>query len=323
MKADRRIQQIPLNKLILDDTIQSRAAIVEAAVKDYAESMHQGDEFPPLVIFEENDLYHVADGFHRKLAADEAGLDTIPCQIHPGGKEAAFIFSLKANSTHGERRTNADKWRSVERAFGLPGLPQISNEQIARMCAVSSPFVAKVRQALDLNGLDSPTTRINKRGKPVNTKNQGNRRKPPDKQTATPEVTGPEAAPTTGQSEAPFPDSLEPGTAEAPDDSPEAQAEQPAEAQPVTPQLSQDHSPDSQETAPQIEDPDATPIAADDPEAKDSFNWNVMDLAGMLAKQLENVTLSNDLHGWLNQDTVLELTSLNTLISSILTQWNE
>src|SRR5687768_18424578 len=85
----RRIQKIGLAEIIRDSLVQPREAINMTTVSEYALAMakapvYQGaglpvEAFPPVVVFHEQDdagrnLYWLADGWHRVLAADEAGL---------------------------------------------------------------------------------------------------------------------------------------------------------------------------------------------------------------------------------------------------------
>lgn len=57
----------------------------------------------------------------------------------------AILFSVGVNSSHGLRRTNADKRRSVMRLLDDAEWSTWSDREIARRCGVSQPFVGNLR----------------------------------------------------------------------------------------------------------------------------------------------------------------------------------
>jgi hypothetical protein len=133
---------------------QSRAAINEEVVAEYAERMVNGDRFPALEVFHDGSAYYLADGFHRIMAAIRNGFLDFECRVRPGTKADALRFSLGANVKHGLKRTNADKRHSVELA--LHEWPQLSDRSIAEICAVGNALVGDVRrQVFESNTCDS------------------------------------------------------------------------------------------------------------------------------------------------------------------------
>ena len=101
----------------IDGDTQSRVAINEDTVADYAEVISNSDgdwPFPSLDVFHDGTDYYVADGFHRFLAAQRSKRGTFPCRIHKGTAKDARIFGMTANDTHGLRMTRADKRACVE-----------------------------------------------------------------------------------------------------------------------------------------------------------------------------------------------------------------
>jgi ParB-like chromosome segregation protein Spo0J len=73
----------------------------------------EGDEFPPLAVFQEGDTYILADGFTRHTAAKRAGRTSINCEVRAGGLRDAMLFAAGANATHGRPRSTADKHCAV------------------------------------------------------------------------------------------------------------------------------------------------------------------------------------------------------------------
>ncbi len=143
---------LKISILILSEEVQSRVSLDEAVIEEYAEAMRKGDRFPPIDVYFDGEDYYVADGFHRVRAAIKAGFDEINAKVHAGNVRDAILHSVGANASHGLRRTNLDKRNSVEKLLIDVEWQLWSDRKIADKCAVSHPFVAKVR--VDLSGND-------------------------------------------------------------------------------------------------------------------------------------------------------------------------
>lgn len=167
-----------LLRLKLEDlntrNLQTRAALNEDTVADYAEAMERGDKFPAVTVFTDGAEYYLADGFHRVEALRRIGKKVVVAELQDGDFKAALLYALKANSTHGLRRTNADKrhalemaWNAREELFG--GEP--SNALLAETCGVTDRWVrswrneqgrnhsAPVKSENAQNGEEAPKTR--------------------------------------------------------------------------------------------------------------------------------------------------------------------
>lgn len=143
------IKTLELSELTLDAGTQARAAINEAAVKEYAEAMKDGQQFPPVHVFQDHDVYFLADGFHRVEAAKQTGATEIACHVHLGTRRDAVEFALGANTKHGIRRTAADKRLAAQ--IALSKFPGLSDRAIAELCKVSVPIVSDVRKNSGVN----------------------------------------------------------------------------------------------------------------------------------------------------------------------------
>lgn len=139
------IRQINLSHIRRDGGTQARAEMNSAAIEDYAHAMAAGAKFPPVVLFQDQDIYWLGDGFHRIEAALLAGKKAIPADIRQGGQRQARLFALGANCTHGVRRTNADKRLAVSILLDDPEWGQWSNRKIADAVGVSDQFVNNMR----------------------------------------------------------------------------------------------------------------------------------------------------------------------------------
>src|SRR5262245_23838542 len=98
---------VPLKDIKADPRAQPRALLDQDLVREYAQLMHEGVPFPPIVVYQDGDLSHwLADGFHRYHAALKAEKTEISAEIRRGTLRDAVLYSAGANATHGKRRSN-------------------------------------------------------------------------------------------------------------------------------------------------------------------------------------------------------------------------
>jgi hypothetical protein len=135
----------PLAELTRDPELACRAAGVnKATATEYAEAMKAGASFPPVVVFADGKGAHwLADGFHRCAASELAGLSEIAADVRQGSRKDALLYAASANSSHGLRRTNADKRRAVLLVLG--NFPKWSDRKIGEICGVDHKTVAAAR----------------------------------------------------------------------------------------------------------------------------------------------------------------------------------
>ena len=143
-----KIKQIPISEIIADKEIMARDQIDSEYVVNLTEDIKRGDKLPPVDLFFDEKKYYLADGFHRYEVVKRTDQGTIKANIRNGNKRDAMLFSCGVNSTHGLRRTNADKRKVVERLLNDPEWKEWSDSKIAKCCAVSQPFVSKDRKNL-------------------------------------------------------------------------------------------------------------------------------------------------------------------------------
>jgi Homeodomain-like domain len=102
-------------------------------------------------------------GFHRILAARDAGPSEFPADVRPGTERDALLFSISSNGAHGLPRTNADKRKAVTLLLADAEWSQWSDSEIARYCQVSQSFVTRLRRRVSHAG-DEMRPRKVKRG---------------------------------------------------------------------------------------------------------------------------------------------------------------
>lgn len=100
--------------------------------------------FPPLVVFEEDGRFWLAEGFHRLEAFTAAGFAEVPCEVRHGGLRDAILHSVGANADHGVRRSIVDRRRSVFMLATDDEWATWSDREIARRCNVSADLVVSV-----------------------------------------------------------------------------------------------------------------------------------------------------------------------------------
>ena len=143
---------------------QPRISLNGNIIRDYAEDMKAGANFPSVDVVSDGKSYWLVDGFHRLNARREAGFDHIKAAVVKGTLEDAVWASLTANRTHGVRRSNADKAEAVKRA--LKARPELSDPLIAEHVGVSPNMVLKYREEMESRSqIAKVTGRTGKDGK--------------------------------------------------------------------------------------------------------------------------------------------------------------
>lgn len=173
------IKKLPLAAIRIDGDTQPRVELNEDVVSEYAETMTDGESFPPPVVYHDGAEYWLADGFHRFHAARKAGVDPLQCEIRQGTRRDAILHSVGANAEHGLRRKNEDKHQAVETLLNDPEWRQWSDREIARVSKVSKTYVNNIRSNLTGNGGQSTPIRKGADGRTINTANIGNFGPPP------------------------------------------------------------------------------------------------------------------------------------------------
>lgn len=136
---------IHLSLVRIDGNTQYRDLVNQHTVKEYADRMRDGAEFPPVKCTFDGEHYWLWDGFHRYLASKAAEFRDIRVEFTKGTIEDAQDFALGANGRHGLPRNSATKRKQVEAALSIERHAHKSDREVARLCDVSAPFVASVR----------------------------------------------------------------------------------------------------------------------------------------------------------------------------------
>lgn len=147
---------LPLEEVHTQGDTQSRAALNEDTVAEYAERYTEGVAMPAVVVFYDGKTNWLADGFHRCAGAEKAGKDSIVAEVHQGTRRDAILYSVGANAKHGLRRTNADKRRAVEMLLRDEEWSAKSDRWIAERCGVGHVLVNSMRKELFTENSSAP-----------------------------------------------------------------------------------------------------------------------------------------------------------------------
>lgn len=157
----------------IDGGTQSRAALNEQAVQEYADALVAGDKLPAVSVCFDGSANWLVDGFHRYHAHRRAGLDEIEAEVCTGTKREAILLGATSNISHGLRRTNEDKRTAALTLLKDPEWSQWSDNQIAKMIGVSHTFVGTVRGSLATDASGQSKERVTSTGAKMNTANIG------------------------------------------------------------------------------------------------------------------------------------------------------
>lgn len=145
---------LKLELIRTDGGTQTRAAISQDAVSDYADAVQAGTKLPPVTVFHDGSTYWLADGFHRYEAAKRLEAIEIDADVKQGERRDAVLYSVGANATHGLRRTNEDKRRAVALLLEDAEWSQWSDREIAKRAGVGNKFVGDTRRAICVPNTD-------------------------------------------------------------------------------------------------------------------------------------------------------------------------
>ena len=146
------MKKLNLLAIRTDGETQSRVALDQAVVTEYAEHMKDGDKFPPIIVFHDGSEYWLADGFHRYFATKANGMVSIEAEVREGTQRDAILYSFGANGKRGLNINFEDKRNIIKRMLADEEWGQWTNAQIAKHVGVSKMTVGRVKQQLEEEG---------------------------------------------------------------------------------------------------------------------------------------------------------------------------
>lgn len=170
------LQTLPLSKLALRPETQSRAAIDQDTVQNYCDSMLDGEEFPPIIVFFDGLEYYVVDGYHRCYASKKAGIKDVAAKVMSGSLRDAILYSTGVNPDHGLPRNRDDKRKIVMKFLDDFEWSEWTDAAIARKCHISAMTIGRIRKSLNLE--QDERKYINKNGKETTIKTESIGKRP-------------------------------------------------------------------------------------------------------------------------------------------------
>lgn len=158
------IRSIALDHITRDPTLQMRITINVDHVEELAQVLRDGGELPPPTVFSDGRTNWLADGNHTYEAHIAAGVRKIRCLVKAGQYRDAWMYALGANSSHGLKRTQADKRKAIIAALRDDEVAALSDNEVAKICGLAwHSLVSDIRRELAA-GLEKVEFRPSKGG---------------------------------------------------------------------------------------------------------------------------------------------------------------
>lgn len=134
--------QLSLANIVIDDTIDIRESMNEATIQEYMDIL---DRLPPVTVFDTDEGYVLADGFHRATAAERLGLKEIDVEVRAGTRTDAEEFAAYANATAALKLTPEERRVGIRRLHRLH--PDWNKTKLAQMMGCGERVVQSVLTA--------------------------------------------------------------------------------------------------------------------------------------------------------------------------------
>lgn len=141
--------KLELSTIRIDGGTQARASLNQAIVREYAESMKDGEKFPEIIVFFDGSDHWLADGFHRYFAYKSNEVEEVDVDLREGTKDDAILFGFQANKHRGLRMSSEDIRGIIIRMIHHPEWGQWTNASIAAHLGVSAMTVGRVKKTLE------------------------------------------------------------------------------------------------------------------------------------------------------------------------------
>lgn len=104
--------KLKLSEIVIDPAVAIREGTDEDTIQRYEDNLEQ---LPPIVVFETDHKYLLADGFHRWAAATRKGWSEIEAEVREGTYAEASEYAITANLKHGKPLTREEYKNAVRR----------------------------------------------------------------------------------------------------------------------------------------------------------------------------------------------------------------
>jgi hypothetical protein len=161
----------PIQSLTFDPDLQIRVKINEETLALYAEQMATEDDmktFPPVEIFYDGVKHRLADGHHRRAAAEMAGHDKVWAIVKSGTRDDALWGAILGNGKQGFGLTKEDRRRAI--FLAIKRFPDKSNRTIADAFGCNEKTIRIYRDSVAEFSATEPERRTGKDGKQYKSK---------------------------------------------------------------------------------------------------------------------------------------------------------
>lgn len=107
--------RIKINEIIIDPAVAIRQGTDEDTIQRYMDTFN---ELPPIIIYQTDHKYLLADGFHRWAAASRLGHEDIEADVRQGSYQEASEYAIFANLKHG-KPLSRDEYKNAVRRLSL------------------------------------------------------------------------------------------------------------------------------------------------------------------------------------------------------------
>ncbi len=126
----------------LSDNVVNRvhSIISESKIVQMQECLKKGETFPPIIVFNDNGIYHLVDGLYRVRACQRSGIKTVESDIREGTESDAFWAAIGLSNKPG--RIKGEMANSVRLALEYCKGKNFS--EIARQVGCSGVNVSQI-----------------------------------------------------------------------------------------------------------------------------------------------------------------------------------
>lgn len=149
MMENGRTYKLDFESVIMEG-VQQRKHLSKDVVKQYAEQMTMGAQFPlPIIVYNPNsELMYLADGYHRVAAMKSLQETEAEFIVYHGTKFDAIIKNLQENASHGLTMTSKEKQSAVWNLLNSEAVI-MSDREMGRTCGVDHKTVGKYREMMN------------------------------------------------------------------------------------------------------------------------------------------------------------------------------
>ena len=139
--SEAEIRSLAVSAMQKNPRAHDRIYYDPAKVAAFAEQMRAGVVFPPIRVWWDGITHWLADGLHRLLAAEQAGISEILCAVHLGTESKAAWDCYAHLAAHACRGSLEERRSFAALVFQHPDAAALSDDRIAQHLGVAESLV--------------------------------------------------------------------------------------------------------------------------------------------------------------------------------------